>query len=134
MLGFTKNEERVVFILIGTFIIGSAIRLYQSRFAPLPKPVVKAQWIPAMETDLEQTYEEKDLAGKGNPEDNHRIDLNRATHEELISISGIGPVLADRIVQYRESNNGFTSIDELKNVHGIGKKKLEQIQLKFIIH
>lgn len=56
------------------------------------------------------------------------IDLNDATAEDLESLPGIGPVLAGRILEYRDANGGFKSVDELKNVSGIGDKIFASIE------
>ena len=55
------------------------------------------------------------------------IDINRADTEQLTALPGIGEVLAQRIIAYREENGSFLSTDELKNVEGIGEKRLEAI-------
>ena len=55
------------------------------------------------------------------------INLNTATSEQLQTLPGIGPVLADRIIAYRQRVGAFKSIGELMNVSGIGEKKLEAI-------
>ena len=55
------------------------------------------------------------------------IDLNTATSEQLQTLPGIGPVLAERIVAYRQENGTFTSVGQLMNVSGIGDKKLEEL-------
>ncbi len=57
-----------------------------------------------------------------------KVDLNSATQEELVSLPGIGPALANRILQYRQSVGRFNYIEELLNVPGVGEKKLEQIR------
>ncbi|MBN2465633.1 helix-hairpin-helix domain-containing protein [candidate division WOR-3 bacterium] len=51
------------------------------------------------------------------------VDLNRATPRELDGLPGIGPVLAARIVEYRQRRGGFRSVSELRSVSGIGGKK-----------
>lgn len=56
------------------------------------------------------------------------LDLNRATAAELDTLPGIGPVLAERIVAYRTTHGRFTSVDELREVSGIGQAKLAEIR------
>lgn len=51
-----------------------------------------------------------------------RIDINLATESELDSLPGVGPVMAGRIIAWRESNQRFHSIEELQEVPGIGPK------------
>lgn len=56
------------------------------------------------------------------------ININTADEKELQNIRGIGPVIAGRIVEYREQNGGFKSIDEIKKVRGIGNKTFEKMR------
>ena len=53
-----------------------------------------------------------------------KVHLSTATAEQLDEIDGIGPTLAQRIVEYRDAHGGFRSIDELAEVEGIGDKRL----------
>jgi len=55
------------------------------------------------------------------------LDLNRATAAELEKLPGIGPVLAKRIVEWRETHGPFQSVQDLLKVPGIGPKKLEEL-------
>lgn len=54
------------------------------------------------------------------------VNLNTATTEELQQLEGIGKVLAARIIAYREAHGGFRTIDDLKDVEGIGETRLEK--------
>lgn len=55
------------------------------------------------------------------------LDVNTATAEDLEALPGIGPVLAQRIIQYRQSQGPYRNLEDLLAVHGIGKKKLAQL-------
>jgi competence protein ComEA len=56
------------------------------------------------------------------------ISLSSATVAQLDTLDGIGPTLAQRIVQYREAHGGFRSVDELKQVEGIGEKRFASLR------
>jgi competence protein ComEA len=56
------------------------------------------------------------------------VHLNSATIEQLDALSGVGPVTAQKIVDYREQHGGFRSVDELDAVPGIGPARLEQLR------
>lgn len=56
------------------------------------------------------------------------IPLNRASAEDLDRLPGIGPGLAQRILEYRETRGGFSSLDDLKEVRGIKEKTFEKIK------
>jgi competence protein ComEA len=56
------------------------------------------------------------------------ISLSQATEAQLESLDGIGPALAGRILDYRRQHGGFRSIDELKEVSGIGDKRFAALR------
>lgn len=58
---------------------------------------------------------------------NGLISLNRATLEQLDTLPGVGPALAGRILEYRQKQGGFSSIDQLQDVSGIGPKVFASI-------
>lgn len=66
-------------------------------------------------------------------ESDGKIDINKATVEDVDKISGIGPVLAKRIIEKRDELGGFKTIEELKEVEGIGEKKFSNIKNEVII-
>lgn len=56
------------------------------------------------------------------------VNINSASASELDSLPGIGPAYAGRIIEYREANGGFKSIEEIQNVKGIGPKTFEKLR------
>jgi competence protein ComEA len=56
------------------------------------------------------------------------VSLGSATVEQLDELDGIGPTLAERIVEHRQKTGGFASIDQLGDVEGIGEKRLEALK------
>ena len=58
------------------------------------------------------------------------ININRATARQLDALDGVGPVIAQRIVDYRKTNGSFLTIDDLQKVSGIGAAKFAQIKAK----
>lgn len=61
-------------------------------------------------------------------EKSNLVNINKATIQELDILPGIGEATANKIINYREENGQFKSIDEIKNVNGIGDKKYEEIK------
>jgi competence protein ComEA len=57
-----------------------------------------------------------------------KVNLNTATSEELQTLSGIGETRAEAIITYREECGGFSSIEQLMDIHGIGESIFENIQ------
>ena len=60
---------------------------------------------------------------------NGKMDVNRVTVTQLCYIPGIGEVTAQKIIDYRDANGPYQSLDELLNVDGIGPKKLEELSV-----
>lgn len=60
--------------------------------------------------------------------DNKLVNINTATKEELMTVSGIGETKAEAIITYREEHGNYSSIEEIKNVSGIGDSLFEKIK------
>lgn len=67
-------------------------------------------------------------AGGGTAADQEKINLNQATKEDLMKISGIGDKKADKILAYRQSHGQFKTIEELQNVDGFGEKTVAKLK------
>lgn len=77
---------------------------------------------------ITNTKSQQTTAISNNRNVNSKININIASIEELQKLPGIGPAKAQAIVDYRRSNGGFKTIEEIKNVKGIGEKTYEQLK------
>jgi len=57
-----------------------------------------------------------------------KVNLNRASADELQTLPGVGPVLAQRMVDWRKAHGRYRTVDDLQEIKGIGKKRLEQLR------
>ncbi|MDF2839445.1 MAG: competence protein CelA [Clostridia bacterium] len=72
--------------------------------------------------------EDKNSNVRTTPIKKGKININKAALEELDTLPGIGPSIAQKVIDYRESSGGFRSIEELNNVSGIGEEKYKDIK------
>lgn len=84
--------------------------------------------VPAASAPTEKSTAAPTEAATQPPTEPGPLDLNRATAQELTTLPGIGEVLAQRIVDYREAHGPFRSVEELIAVEGIGEGKLEKLR------
>lgn len=64
---------------------------------------------------------------------NKKVNINTATQAELETLTGIGPSIATKIIEYRKNNGKFKNIEEIKNVSGVGEAKYKKIQDEIMI-
>ena len=79
-----------------------------------------------MTEDMIDNMKENEAENK--EESDQKININKATQTELENLKGIGPSLSNKIIEYRNENGKFKSIEEIKNVSGIGDTKYEGIK------
>jgi competence protein ComEA len=81
--------------------------------------------VPSQSAEADATVEVEALPTRPGGE---VVYINSATEEELQTLPGIGPTTAANIVDYREANGAFTSLEDLDNVPGIGPSTLEELE------
>lgn len=80
------------------------------------------------------TVESKAIGtGSGGANTSDKININSANKNELDKLPGVGPALADKIIEYRQTNGGFKDINEIRKVPGIGEAKFKQMASKLTI-
>ncbi|MFC1862681.1 ComEA family DNA-binding protein [Thermodesulfobacteriota bacterium] len=62
-----------------------------------------------------------------------KIDLNKASVEDLLQLKGVGKTYAERIVEYRNENGPFKKVEEIMMVKGIGQKTFDSIKTQLVI-
>jgi len=113
----TRQEKSVIYFLIAMLFLGLAVKYCKAAFN---RPYLKIE--PA------NIAADKNIDIKKIIRENETVKINAATKEDFSRLPGIGPGLAERIVEYRDSNGRFLEIDDLKKVKGIGEKKYEAIK------
>ena len=74
--------------------------------------------------DIENT----EIKNENTAKDSSKININTATLEELDKLPGVGEATANKIISHREENGQFKTIEDIKNVNGIGDKKFEKMK------
>ena len=131
MLGFTPKESKFIVFLLLTFLIGLGIRVFQIKWKSLPQTSslnlenYHSNTHPGISDVLADSSEQ----AKGIDDINNKfVFINTANLDEFKQLPGIGPIKAERIIQYRQAKGYFSSIDELKKVKGIGDKTLQKLR------
>ena len=65
--------------------------------------------------------------------DSEKLDINKATKEDFMKFDGIGEVIAERIIEYREEKGGFDFIEDLQDVKGVSKNLYNRIKDYIIV-
>lgn len=114
-MNLSRAQERGLLILVALGIVASGLALFLPLIPSHPPPIEPIELTGVrvlIPTFLDRT---------------ETLNLNTATAEELATLPGIGEVLAARIIAYREEHGPFHTLDQLKEVSGIGDKVVEEI-------
>ncbi|HEV8436667.1 MAG TPA: ComEA family DNA-binding protein [Methylomirabilota bacterium] len=149
---YSRPQLRLLLVLAALFLIGLGVREWRAGFpetadrlerfdreetpAPLlPAPRVESRPVSALpSTKMAGTNgalaraEPRGSPASSIPTDPRPLDLNRATVAELARLPGVGPGLAQRILDERERRGRFDSPEALRQVVGLGPKKLAAIR------
>lgn len=102
MFNLTRQEKWILIFLILSILLGLGVKYFG-------RPVIAAKEKPSIQ--------------EAEP-----ININTAPYKELISLKGIGPKTAVRIIEYRETHGSFFYKEDIKNVEGIGPHKFNSIK------
>jgi competence protein ComEA len=125
MLQLDFRRNTLLWILGLTFALGlgvDLVRVATHREVNFPLAVAEDDEARALKRTADSIMQARVAAAKA------PININTATSMQLETLDGIGPVLAQHIVAYREQNGPFTSVDDLDAVSGIGPKRLAAIR------
>jgi competence protein ComEA len=139
MLGLTKDEKLVIIFLSASLAAGSALLLYKRHhpgFAPglgtaaggLPSPLADTLSCAHSDSVLLPGETAGAAAPPRKPVPVGPVNINTAGQKALERLPYIGPSMAKKIIEYRSSAGGFTSVEQLGRVKGIGPKRLEQLR------
>jgi len=112
---------------------GGLTDLADSEIINLAEPLVDGQHIhiPAKEIIFQEIPAVENSAPNKSAkfaQNNSLININTADKDELTKLRGVGPVIADRILEYRQNNGAFENIEDIKKVKGIGPKTFEKMK------
>jgi comEA protein len=125
---FTPQESKAVIFLVVILLLGSGVTLYK-KYHPdfAPELLLRGEWsreskvkVPAKSSTVKEN--ENLIPSEG------KINLNTATLKELEFLPGIGKELGKRILDYRERQGGFSNIEELQKIKGIGPKTFDKLK------
>lgn len=119
MFSFNRNEQKVILLLSAALLIGAVVSYIDSQnSSAIPEFDVQKQAVPVPLVSQQDTIHEE----------RPPINLNKASAKDLQTLPGIGPQIAQRIIDYRTQHGDFETLESLAQVKGIGGKTLERIK------
>jgi comEA protein len=138
---FTQTQQKAILFLIAIFTLVIAYH-FVKEIMFRPEPLDFSQFEEkfnakkdSIEKLLDQEKAHDDLQASLNtkrPGDSAEtrtiVNINSAGFDELTALPRIGPVIAQRIIDYRNQNGGFASKDDIKRIRGVGEKTYENLK------
>lgn len=135
--GFTSKADRASINLAERLMDGMHIHIAQKGAAQKtpaqPQQLIRIPGVQENNIISLQPVQVSQVSKRANNANNNLIDINNASVEELQKLNGIGPALAKRIIEYRQSHGKFTKPDDLIQVKGIGPAKLKKMKDQILI-
>jgi len=145
------HQEKLIFrFLLTVMVIGLVVSYVRNTWFSEPQVDIKGtevfakkvtdvakknrtRYLAALNSETKETadFSEMGDSSEGISEEKSgisRINLNTASINQLISLPGIGPTIAERIILHRQNYGNFKSVDDLLHVKGIGNKSMEKLQ------
>ena len=107
--------------------INLAIRVKDEEHYIIPK-IGEAKQEDLKDVNNTKYIENAEIKNENTAKDSSKININTATLEELDKLPGVGEATANKIISHREENGQFKTIEDIKNVNGIGDKKFEKMK------
>jgi len=107
VIRFTKDEKIILIFFLAALFIGISVSSFK-RLNPNKEFFIN--------------FDEKEI------EESKKVNINTASKERFETLPGIGPVMAERIVAYREQSGTFKNAEDIKNVKGVGDKTFEKMK------
>ena len=119
-LSLNRRETSVILMLVAAFLAGTGISVIRSARRGRARAALKVTNVDSVRFARARL---DSISGVPAAVPGVLIDINRADLSALEALPGIGPKLAQRIVEFRERNRGFRDVGELRKVSGIGPKR-----------
>jgi comEA protein len=127
MINITPQERRILTFLVAALLVGSAVKLIRFHLLPQGPPDVSLiSQSPSESAHSDSTAVDTPDAQAQNSDG--KVNINTAAPEQLQKLSGVGPQLARRIVEYRRQHGPFASPRDITAVRGIGEKTYQRLR------
>jgi len=145
-VNFFTFVQKIIFSTAFIFLIGnSSVQAEQSivnnpmlstsplRYGPYSRPSHGSVQVQSVAPSVASSTSAKSLRHSKKENATGTVNINSATENELIALPGIGPSKAHAIAEYRQQHGGFQSVDDLRQVKGIGAATLDKLRAHVVL-